>query len=333
MIPISGAASGQSSKIWTHLDWPFTLNEDLSKCFKFPKRLLRSVCCLGSFGLLLPQNANFEIHSPSLWNLSFYRTNRLKGQRSVSQVNSRSLVRVKNGNNSSIWGFQMKTVLWFFPSVTSMFNIVTTLVFAFQRGLLCAHCKMPLYRKRRGGGEFWPLKGAIQAIALAAAFTVLVMSPHHETVTMGITLLWFPHEVDITNATDEWSPWLINSFWGCALGPTGRKQIHFILSAGPPHHANIHCAHTCVKLKPSWPYIWVRMLFLLLKRFICRNISGETFSRFGGGGVAEVMATRCCHMYHRRCQQTVMAAEPRRVGVSVQSGCEYTDLFVSIHIH
>lgn len=103
----------------------------------------------------------------------------------------------------------------------------------------------------------------------------------------NFTLQRLPHEADITVATAERSPWLINSFWGHVLGSIGRKQIHSIFSEVPPsHHAGIHCAHTCVKLKLSWPYIWLRMLFLLLKGFICRNISGDTFSRFGGRGLA-----------------------------------------------
>lgn len=182
------------------------------------------------------------------------------------------------------------------------------------------------------GGPFWPFQGAFHFIALASASTVLVLLPHHGTITMRITLLRFPHGPDITVTTAERSPWLINSFWGHVLGSIGRKQIHFIFSEVPPlHHTDIHCAHTCVKLKLSWPYIWLRMLFLLLKGFICRNITGDMFSRFGGRGVARVIATRCWHIYHRQSQQTEMAAEPMWIGVRVGASTQ-TCLWVSIFI-
>lgn len=117
------------------------------------------------------------------------------------------------------------------------------------------------------------------------------------------------------------------------LGSTGRKQIqNFIFSEVPPScHASIHCAHTCVKLKLSWPYIWLRMLFLLLKGFISRNISGDTFSRFGGRGLAGEIATRRWHVYCRRCQQAEMAAEPMRIGAR-ECASTQTCLWVSIFI-
>lgn len=188
-------------------------------------------------------------------------------------------------------------------------------------------------QNHKKGGPFWPFQGAVHAIALTSAPTVLVMLPHHGPITMRITLLRFPHEADITVTTAERSPWLINSFCGHVLGLIGRKQIHFISSEVPPpsHHADIHCAHTCVKLKLSWPYIWLRMLFLLLKGFICRNISGDMFSRFGGRRVARVIATRCRYIYHRRCQQTEMAAEPTWIGVRVGASTQ-TCVWVSIFI-
>lgn len=180
-----------------------------------------------------------------------------------------------------------------------------------------------------GGHRRWSV------INLASPSTVLlstVMLPHRGRVTMVTTLLWLPHEADITVATAERSPWLINSFWGHVLGSIGRKQIHSIFSEVPPsHHAGIHCAHTCVKLKLSWPYIWLRMLFLLLKGFICRNISGDTFSRFGGRGLAGETATRRWHIYCRRCQQAEMAAEAMRIGVQVCASTQ-TCLWVSIFI-
>lgn len=191
--------------------------------------------------------------------------------------------------------------------------------------------------KKKKGGSFWPFQGAVGGMALASPFTVLlsttVMLPHRGRVTMVTTLLWLPHEADVTVATAERSPWLINSFWGHVLGSTGRKQIqNFIfLEVPPPHRAGILCAHTCVKLKLSWPYIWMRMLFLLLKCFICRNISGDTFSRFGGRGLAGEIATRRWHIYCRRCQQAEMAAEPMRVGVRVCASTQAC-LWVSIFI-
>lgn len=238
-------------------------------------------------------------------------------------------LRVINGDNGSVWGFCLQS------TPLDVFAIIITAVSASQRGLLFAQLKMLLYCKCRilkTSGSFWPFQGAVHAIALTSASTVLVMLAHHGTITMRITLLWFPHEADITVTTAERSLWLIDSFCSHVLGLIGRKQIHFISSEVPPfHHADIHCAHTCVKLKLSWPYIWLRMLFLLLKGFICRNISGDMFSRFGGRRVAGVIATRCWYIYHRRCQQTEMAAEPMRTGVWVGASTQ-TCVWLSIFI-
>lgn len=195
--------------------------------------------------------------------------------------------------------------------------------------------------REEGGGEwgsFWTFEVTIDTVAMAAASTALVTLPHHETVTMKITSLRFPHQVDITGWA---SPWLINGFWGCLLSSAGRKQIYFIFSVPPPHPHHpppttppgFVCAHTCVKLKLSWPYIWLRMLFLWLKHFICWNISGDTLSRFGGGGGAGTMATRCCHMYRRRCQLTETTTEQTQIGVCMRVGASaQTCLWVSIFI-
>lgn len=185
---------------------------------------------------------------------------------------------------------------------------------------------MPLYWKwaeKRGGRVILKLRGNHRHRRYGSSFCC----------TCHVVSSWNSNNGDYFTPISPWgwhyhlhgwaSPWQINGLWARVLGSPGRKQIHFILSAAPPspdHPPGFLCAHTCVKLKLSWPYIWLRMLFLWLKRFICWSISGDTLSRFAGGGVASTMATRCCHMYRRWCQLTETATEPTQIGVCMRVG-------------
>lgn len=93
--------------------------------------------------------------------------------------------------------------------------------------------------------------------------------------------------------------------------PLKRKETNtFQIPSGAHHHAHIHCAHTCVKLKLSRPYIWLRMLFLLIKHFGGRRISKDTFSCFDGPRATRVIVTRCIYMCCGWCQQIEVEAEP-----------------------
>lgn len=189
-------------------------------------------------------------------------------------------------------------------------------------------------RKKGGAGSFWSYEVTIDTVAMAAASAALVTLSHHGTVTMGITLHRFPHEADITISTAERRH---GRSMACepvsSAHQEGNKYISYSQPPPPDHPPGFLCAHTCVKLKLSWPYIWLRMLFLWLKRFICWSISGDTLSRFAGGGVASTMATRCCHMYRRWCQLTETATEPTQIGVCMRVGAStQTCLWVSVFI-
>ncbi len=141
---------------------------------------------------------------------------------------------------------------------------------------------------------------------------------------MRLSLLRPCHEADIMTMVTHWRLWVIRSSRGSAL--LKRKETNtFHIPSGAHHHAHIHCAHTCVKLKLSRPYIWLRMLFLLIKHFGCRSISEDTFSCFDGLQVTRVIATRCIYMYCRWCQQIEMEGEPMWVCVCVCANvCVYT---------
>lgn len=100
----------------------------------------------------------------------------------------------------------------------------------------------------------------------------------------------------------EHSDSLLIRYSGSAL--LERKERNaFYVPGGARRHAHIHCAHTCVKLKPSQPHIWLRTPFLLVKHFGCRSIGEDTFSCFDGPRVTEVIATRCIYTHRGWCHR------------------------------
>lgn len=135
---------------------------------------------------------------------------------------------------------------------------------------------------------------------------------------MGFGLVRVSNEANVT--VTHWRRWAVCSSQGSALFKR-RETDTFHIPGGAHHHTHIQCAHTCVKLKLSGPYIWLRMLLLLIKVFSWRRISENTFSCFDGQLVTRVTATRCMYVYCRGCQQIHMG------GVCV---CVY--IYVSIFI-
>lgn len=150
---------------------------------------------------------------------------------------------------------------------------------------------------------------------------------------MVLSLLLVFHEADIMTTLTHWRLWIIRNSWGSAL--LKRKETNtFHIPSGAQPHTHIHCAHTCVKLKPSQPYIWLRLLFLLIKHFSCRSIAEDTFSCFDGLQVTRVMATRCIYMYCRWCQQIEMEGEQMWESVCVCGHVhQITYVCMCIHIH
>ncbi len=112
-----------------------------------------------------------------------------------------------------------------------------------------------------------------------------------------------PGSLRVSHEAPVWPQWLIgDDEWSVALlCLKGKTQNTFHILSGAHSHARIHCAHTCVKLKLSQPYIWLRTLFLLIKHFCCRSISEDTFSCFDVLQVMRVIATRCIYKYWRWC--------------------------------
>lgn len=91
--------------------------------------------------------------------------------------------------------------------------------------------------KRR---SFWTFKVTLDAVAMVAAYAALVTLPHHETVTMRITLLRFPHEADVTVSTAErCHGWSMASE---AVSSAQQGENKYILYSQPPLPL---CPHMC----------------------------------------------------------------------------------------
>lgn len=91
---------------------------------------------------------------------------------------------------------------------------------------------LEMEQKKRG--SFWTFTVTVDAVAMAAAPTALVTLPHHGTVTIGITLLQFPHEADISVSTAaRRHGWSMASEAASSAQQEGNKYIS--QSQQPPH--------------------------------------------------------------------------------------------------